>query len=321
MKDAKSSTSGESLAFHRVFAEPYRDGFQCVRVTTGVAAGSFVEHLMLRFPALCLDLTICVAPETLPTVWDHNLFVRLVRSRARCHVRYSVGPVPGETSVVWKNGEHIRAFTSARPFTWSSLEDSGPKWQSSPVPRTNIADPSLIVSCVDPDVFALVPMAFRRLEHGRVLTSAVSLLAKGKPTVVLPLVVERTGEVHQRSGLNWGQRPELSREPNQAYIPVPKRVHQNHPRFFPPRGEEFTVVTDDGETFVCVLAQSNEKALQTTRDNSILGRYFRRRLGIPLGSFVSERDLARYGRTHVSLSKLDDHTFFLDFSSMNHAKG
>lgn len=60
-------------------------------------------------------------------------------------------------------------------------------------------------------------------------------------------------------GLNWGQR--LGREPNQAYIPIPIAIHKEFPNFFPNRKNEFSVITDNGESFVCVIAQENSKAI------------------------------------------------------------
>lgn len=127
----------------------------------------------------------------------------------------------------------------------------------------------------------------------------------------LPLTMKGTSEPHRRAGLNWGQRP--GREPNQAYIPIPRNIHIDNPVFFPERGVEFNVITDDGESFICVVAQDNDKALETSHDNSILGKYFRKRLGVPFGAPVTEADLQNYGRNSVTIYKIDDGTFYLDF--------
>ncbi|ODV48606.1 hypothetical protein BLL41_17710 [Bacillus sp. FMQ74] len=126
-----------------------------------------------------------------------------------------------------------------------------------------------------------------------------------------PLTVNNNRrKIHEKSGLNWGQRP--GRELNQAYIPVPKEVRKTD--FFPDKKIEFTVITDDGESFICVVAQDDNKALETCRDNSILGKYFRNRLGVPLGGFVSIEDLDRYGRHYVTIYKINNETYFMDFS-------
>ena len=61
-------------------------------------------------------------------------------------------------------------------------------------------------------------------------------------------------------------------------------------------------------------AQDNGKAIETYGNNSQLGLYFRKRLGLPSGAFVTLIDLKKYGRTDVTFYKIDDENFFMDFS-------
>ena len=129
-------------------------------------------------------------------------------------------------------------------------------------------------------------------------------------SVKLPLVT-RSGDTHSRAGLNWGQRS--NRNPDQAYLPVPSKIAKRG--FFPPRTHHFTVHTDDGHSFIFVVAQQGNKALHTPQDNSILGRYFRRRLKLESGQYVKREHLTRYGRTDVSFDKIDDDSYFMDFST------
>lgn len=63
---------------------------------------------------------------------------------------------------------------------------------------------------------------------------------------------------------------------------------------------------------MCAVAQ--DKAIHTTKSNSIFGKYFRERLNVPLGNFVVKQDLINYGRTDVKICKIDDETYFMDFS-------
>ena len=125
-------------------------------------------------------------------------------------------------------------------------------------------------------------------------------------------LLSRNGEVAQRSVLNWGQRPEESRDPDQAYLPI--RLEARKDGFLPERSFTFTLLTDDNMTFDCVRAQDGGKAIHTTNDNSQLGKYLRGRLNLEPGSPIVKEDLIRYGRTDFLLKKLDDETFFLDFS-------
>ena len=130
--------------------------------------------------------------------------------------------------------------------------------------------------------------------------------------VDLPLVMSRSaaqGEVHPKSGLNWGQRE--GRNPDQAYIPIPSTIAKA--KFFPEKSVHFQVVTDDGEAFVCTVAQDNEKALETPSDNSILGKYFRKKLNIPYGAFVEKKHLEDFGSNLVRIYKRDDDCYQLSF--------
>jgi len=138
------------------------------------------------------------------------------------------------------------------------------------------------------------PALLRGLEHVR-----VSLL-------------DARGRLPGRSGLNWGQRPEERREPNQAYIRLPAQVYRTS--FFPPRGVHFTVLTDDRKVLICTRAQDNGKAVHTPHNNSLIGEYFRHRIGLASGEKVKLEDLQRYGRTHVDFYKIDDETYWMDFS-------
>lgn len=70
-------------------------------------------------------------------------------------------------------------------------------------------------------------------------------------TVTLSLLDRRTGETPARSGINWGQRD--GRDRNQACINIPGDIRKSG--FFPECAEQFTVLTDDGDSFIMVTAQ------------------------------------------------------------------
>ena len=135
-------------------------------------------------------------------------------------------------------------------------------------------------------------------------------------------LLDKNKEMPNKSGLNWGQRD--NRDKNQAYLSI--RVSEVGNEFIPPRGEYFTVFTDDNEQFFMTAVQGGRiingkqygKAFQTpkvgTQNNATLGLYFRERLGLESGQFVKKEHLIKYGRTDVSISKIDEDKFFLDFS-------
>ena len=129
-------------------------------------------------------------------------------------------------------------------------------------------------------------------------------------TVKLPLFSPLRGEIQKRAGLNWGQRP--GREPNQAYLPIPIDIARSG--FFPPNGQQFSVLTEDGFPFICVVAQEKDKAIETPNNNSELGEYFRRRLGVPLGAPVKLDDLDKFGNRYVTFTKIDEEEYYMEYS-------
>jgi len=131
-------------------------------------------------------------------------------------------------------------------------------------------------------------------------------------------LLTRNGSLPQRSGLNWGQRPEQNREPNQAYIRVPAQVQRMD--FFPERGTHFIIEDQNNEQsininqiFFAMRAQDNGKAIESTENNSIIGVYFRNKLGVTLGAPVTLQHLLDYGKTYVDFYKIDDETYLMDF--------
>lgn len=127
-------------------------------------------------------------------------------------------------------------------------------------------------------------------------------------TISLSLLT-RAGKIHDRAGLNWGQRP--GRDKNQAYIPIRADIRRSG--FFPPLGEPFTVLTDDEYSLIFVVAQMEGKALHTKQNNALLGKYLRKRMGLRSGERVTLEHLTEYGRTDISFTKIDEETYLMDF--------
>lgn len=154
---------------------------------------------------------------------------------------------------------------------------------------------------------------FKRPSKARETISSETpkLKISGVPYVKVQLL-DNNGNLPGRSGLNWGQRPEEHRDPDQAYIRLPAEIYKTD--FFPEIGLHFTVQTDDGKILTCSRAQANGKAIHTPHDNSLLGQYFRNRLGLSEGEFVKKDHLLRYGRSDIGFYKIEDETYYMDFS-------
>jgi len=129
-------------------------------------------------------------------------------------------------------------------------------------------------------------------------------------SVTLSFITNRGG-IGTRSGINWGQRP--GRNPNQAYLRVSAEIKRS--LFFPPARQPFMIFTDDARQFDCVIAQGGEKGIHTYRDNSELGAYLRERMSVPSGQYVELDDFVRYGRSDVTIYKISDEEYYMDFST------
>ena len=55
--------------------------------------------------------------------------------------------------------------------------------------------------------------------------------------------------------------------------------------------------------------------IQSPDDNTILGRYIRKRLGLPFGSQITSQDIINYGRDYMTITKIDEKNFYMDFSN------
>ena len=145
------------------------------------------------------------------------------------------------------------------------------------------------------------------------------------------------GHFGVESGLNWGLdkygKPRLQnkskpsggrRNPDEAYIRFPKKYDCG---FFPPyikvsKGKSaneaqirFSVLTDDNEMFSCIRASGGYgKEIETPQDNTELGRWFRKRLGVVSGTMITPEIMNAYGRDDVTFYKISEDQFFLDFS-------
>lgn len=137
-----------------------------------------------------------------------------------------------------------------------------------------------------------------------------SVSASSPATVVLHL------SVHPRSGLNWCFGEGRPRDWYEVYVPVPSHIQKSG--FFPPPGTVFNVVTDDGLQFQCKAAGTGGKNLESHPRLTILGRWIKGRLmadaGLQENEPVTEEHLQKYGRNFVTVIRLSDQDYYLDFS-------
>lgn len=254
---------------------------------------------------------------------NHKGFCKLVNEdfseRFECSYIYKGIPVHAKL-YIWCSGLKPKyAFLGSANYTQSALRLSRRRELMIPCPPKDAFDyyQALVddsIFCNHGDTSELICFYADEKQKTTIKEAADATQEidySGLPHIRVSLLAN-DGSLPQRSGLNWGQRPEYHRNPNQAYIRLPASIYKTD--FFPPREVHFTVLTDDAKTIVCSRAQENAKAIHTPHNNSLIGEYFRNRLGLSEGAPVTLNDLSRYGRTDIDFYKIDDETYYLDFS-------
>ena len=298
--------------FQRVLIKPAEDGASELLIVSGYATASMADRHLRRLETfnskLSVKLIYGMAYVDGVSSTDDSMF-RKLESEYLFSCFYYAEPYPVHSKVyVWlADKEPYKAYIGSANYTQGGFVETGYREVMAEVnPHrafkyyNKILCGSLEISHDDVHDRISIPDPTNKSVQGSI------------NSVELPLFSIRDGIVPKRSGLNWGQRPEEGRNPNQSYIPVPAPIRGSG--FFPPKAVRFTILTDDGVSFIGTVAQDDDKAIHSTEDNTIIGRYFRDRLGVDSGAMVNMEDLDRYGRRDVTFWKIDDETFYMDFS-------
>jgi hypothetical protein len=318
--------------FESVLVDPVSKGANRLYVVSGYATAAMgLRHLEAILPVdkgVKVHLIVGMCPQDGIAESNHKAFQQLTRDRfpENFECSYVFAPPAVHSKVyAWFRGDRPEcAFVGSANYSQNAflsgqqleaMEGGDPKecraYFDSLTPKS--------IYCTDDDVSDSVRIV-SDLEYARrragaktgVKTKAMEEpagLYAGLPAVSISLL-DRKGELPGISGLNWGQRK--GREPNQAYIRIPSMIGRLG--FFPERAAHFTVLTDDGKVLICTRAQDQGKAIETPHGNSQLGEYFRNRLGLANGRKIHKEDLVAYGRSDVKFIKIDDETYFMDFS-------
>lgn len=133
------------------------------------------------------------------------------------------------------------------------------------------------------------------------------------------------GQVHTAGGLNWGSNPNNHTRPIDSYIPIHIGTIRRYPNLFTPKGTTQTVINfhwDDG-TIMHGLFEGNlpdsttgliyPKQISSHPHKDTLGRYLRSRLGLATNTIITLQHLQNYGRTTVTIQRIDTTNYSLDF--------
>ncbi len=319
--------------FDTVLIDPVKQSADTLYIVSGYASATMVYkhlHSLAKYKKdIKIELIVGMVVRDGISAKDHESFQGLVsdKDKGLISCRYvAYGPAVHSKTFAWYSNDNPKvAFTGSANYTQSAFSNSRMEAMIEHDADLSRDYFDLIrqntVDCTDSQVSQRIAI---HDEPGYSMKMAEEVGETGETERLFALealmklpnrrvsLLSRNGLLPKRSGLNWGQRPEAGREPNQAYIRLSKEIYKSD--FFPKRGDQFTMITDDGKTLVCVRAQDNSKAIHTSDNNSHMGRYFRYRLGLPEGSLVEKHHLEQYSRTDVDFYKIDEETYYMDFS-------
>lgn len=321
--------------FEDVLIEPAIHGANKLYIISGYATSAMAFHHLnlLANRNILPEVHLLIGMSSVDGISESNhmgfknLMENSYRGNFFCSYVFETPPVHSKVYSWYQDDRPVSGYAGSANYTQIAFSDQQRETMEESDPGEGFDYFSDLeaesIYCIHPDSESIVQIYndnnYRRVireenalqeQDGAFLRNSPSLA--GLPHVCFSLL-DRNGRLPQRSGLNWGQRPEEHREPNQAYIKLPSSVYNTD--FFPGRTVHFTVLTDDGMVLICTRAQDNGKAIHTPHNNSLIGEYFRNRLNLPNGSAVSLGDLQRYGRTDVCFYKIDDETYFMDFAA------
>ena len=152
------------------------------------------------------------------------------------------------------------------------------------------------------------------IENFNVLYSPIRI--EPKKQVILPLYSPSSLRVSNRSGLNHWNASGRPRDPNEVYIPVPAKIHQKYPGFFPERDVQFNLKLPNSKTLLAKICQQGNKALMSN-PNRDLGKWILRDiLKLEEGTLVTYSMLQEIGIDSVEVLKNDDENYEINFKEL-----
>lgn len=160
------------------------------------------------------------------------------------------------------------------------------------------------------------------------LSNAKTELLPGVDFVVLPLYGTKnkiSKTVYEKSGINQWNAGGRDRVFGEAYIPVPKEIHDLFPDFFPERDVKFKLKLPNGTIISAKICQSNKKALMSDPNTDLCNWIFKM---IDLYAEVYQKrlqeknpysyaDLKKIGKDSVKVTKVKNMPYEYEIESMN----
>ncbi len=271
----------------------------------------------------------------------HQALVEADNASKGVSIFYSTIPVHSKLYLWRYKGEVVHALIGSANFSTNGL--------TTPYKETLAETTADTFPRLDA-YYKLIKERCIRCTDGTISASRISRRVEEKsydPTICsMPLYITENGKefIPEKSGLNWGMA-KLSGSHvniNDAYIPIPAELAKHYPDLFPVKkmapeaiegvvrknhrdNDNIDIIWDDGVSMTgllegnrCVKSGDSiveyPKQIATSPSKALLGRYLRRRIGVPEGQAISIDDLNRYGRKTINVSLQGEGIYYFDFS-------
>lgn len=303
---------------------PISNGADELRIISGYSTPNMASWLIKNIQErhmepISIKLILGMTPYNGISTEAHRGFIDLrhshypQQSKFVCSYVYDNPPVHSNLYVWLKNDCPMCAFVGSMDFLQSSFVNGRCELAEACDPQAALdyfnAVEARSIYCDSNDVEEYIIIRSKHPILDEESNQHGQLSGEGITQTTLSLL-SREGNVGKKSGLNWGQRNKRNR--NEAYIPLTSKIAKSG--FFPLDKKHFMAKTDDGHNLILRVEQAGNKAITTPMSNALLGEYFRGRLGLANGSYISMQDLIAYGRTDVTFFKIDDEEYYMDFS-------
>ncbi|MGC6537639.1 MAG: restriction endonuclease PLD domain-containing protein [Candidatus Puniceispirillaceae bacterium] len=295
-----------SELFNKVLIEPSEKlDVNKLQIVSGFATPTMVrDHLLRLRNTINIELIIGMVPQHGIEKSHHYQLVNLSREGTSFLCRYVANskPVHSKTYLWSKDGTPTYALTGSANYTSRAFSEAQ-------IETMGEIDPTLASDFISEIRGRSIDCHSLSKNHEYIVDSTKNIENYPSQAKGIVSLLTTGGVIPNRSGINWGQR--AGRDSDQAYLAISKKLREDN--FFPDRGTNFNVITDDGMSFSMRCAQQGGKALHTPENNALLGKYLRERLGVNSGEYVTEQHLLDYGSSDIVFTRLDDDTYFMDF--------
>lgn len=154
----------------------------------------------------------------------------------------------------------------------------------------------------------------RIFEENLSFTKTEKLLIAGRNFVILPLYGHKNNQkfVFEKSALNQWNAGGRKRDISEIYLQITADIHNNFPKFFPPRDKYFSLKVPTGEILQAKVCQDNSKALMTNPNKALSDWLLRMVLKLKDGELATIEKLNSLGFDSVMIQKQSDFEFSID---------